>query len=131
MSRFATESPEIGRFMGDSPDYQNLTSASQKSKAEERANLAMETAKIHGTGLTAQAKVEAADYEGQAMLAGAQADAAASTAQGWSNFAGGIAGGIGNIDFGGGSGVGSYDFSSPTWTDTQNRFTDFYKSYGT
>lgn len=102
MSRFAAESPAIGRFMGDSPDYQNLTSASQKSKAEERANLALETAKIHGTGLTAQAKVEAADYEGQAMLAGAQADAAGSVAQGWSNFAGGIAGGIGNIDFGSG-----------------------------
>lgn len=110
MSRFATESPRIASFMSDSPDYQALSSASQKTRAEERSNLAYETAKIHGSGLQAQARVAAADYEGQAMLAGAQASAAASTAQGWSSFAGGIAGGISNLDFGG----GINDYTSPT-----------------
>ncbi len=115
MTRFAAQAPQIGSFMSDAPEYAKLTSAGQKTRSEERANLAAETANIHGAGLTANAKVEAAEYGGQAMMAGARADAASSIANGWSSFAGGLAGGVSKIDFGGG-GVPGVD-AQPTYTE--------------
>ena len=124
--------PQMARFMGDSPRYDQLSDIHNEARSVNRQMNHEAEGFVASAGLDAMAKVKSATHNARAIVAGAEADAAASQAQGMSGMMSGIAGGIGNISFGGGStGSGSSPaFGSmpgtPVSTDYMNRLTSFY-----
>ena len=92
VQRFAGEG--IHKFMGQVPDFTEMTNQAIEGRGlERRANHAAES-QIAGTGLAAQAEVKSAEYMAEATKAGGQAQGMASMAGGIGNLASGIAGGF-------------------------------------
>ena len=110
--------PQMARFMGDSPRYDQLSDVASKSRSMQQQMNHEAEGYVSSAGLDAMAKVKASKHNARAIIAGAEADAAATQAQGMSSMIGSIASGFGSMDFSGGGGS-----SSTSWTPSFNAST--------
>ena len=104
VQRFAGEG--IHKFMGQVPDWTEVTNQAIEGRGMERRAMHQAESQVAGTGLSAQAEVKAAEYAAEATRAQGAAQGQASIASGIGSLASGIAGGFGTR--GGGSSFG-YD----------------------
>ena len=125
--RFAASS-NFSDWLSAPPDFAGMSALSMDAASSERMSGIQSELKVQSAGLDSMTQIKSAAHKARGIEAGGQAQAAATRASGMSSMIGSIAGGIGSMDFGGGGGGSSYDFSSPTWTNAQSSFGDFYRS---
>ena len=104
--------PQMSRFMGDSPRYDQLSDIHNEARSVNRQMNHEAEGFVASAGLDAMAKVKASKHNARAIIAGAEADAAAQKASGMSSMIGSIASGFGSMDSSGGGSSGGSGISS-------------------
>ena len=131
-ARLSGQAPQMSRFMGDSPRYDQLSDIHNEARSVNRQMNHEAEGFVASAGLDAMAKVKASKHNARAIIAGAEADAAAQKASGMSSMIGSIASGFGSMDFSGGgtsaAAASTYAANKPAFDAGHSAFGNFYRA---